>query len=359
MDKKTLSYREYRKLTRLREIFDDNYAFTHLLALYLNSYPELVSAQMVDALCEDGAFSREEAIVGILTEAFLPNSLEDVAERTLARAYLPRSVKLLDATPYREDAYSRAMAGVVDTCFGNWEIKNELYAPYRAIVRCEVEMTEEHREIVPLGFFAEPFPFLAVLEGGNEWMTLTPVDMDTSTEAIEAARGRVITFGLGLGYFAFHASEKNEVSEVVIVERSAEVIRLFREVLLPNFPHKEKITIIEADAFRYAEEQMPKEHFDFAFVDTWRDVSDGLPMYLRMKKAEKKNPDTHFLYWIEDFILSHLRSLVFEEIWERESADTLHTGENATGTMDDILYALSKEGLRKEALLRTKGMFIS
>lgn len=359
MQNRTLSYREYRKLTRLREVFDDNYAFTHLLANYLNYYPELITKEMVDALCEGGDFTPEEAIVGILSEAFLPNSLENEGERTLARAYLPRSVKILDSTPYREDAYTRAMTDVVDTIHGSWEIRNELYAPYRTVVRCEVEQTEELREIVPLGFFTKPFPFLAVLENGNEWMTLTPVDMDTSREAIEAAHGRVITFGLGLGYYAFHASEKDEVSEVVVVERSAEVIKLFSEVLLPHFPHKEKIKIIEADAFRYAEEQMPREHFDLAFVDTWRDVSDGLPMYLRMKKAEGKNPDTRFLYWIEDFILSHLRSLVFEEIWERESADKLHSGESATGTMDDILYALSKEGLRKEAIKRTNGMFIS
>lgn len=359
MQKQTLSYREYRKLARLREIFDDNYAFTHLLARYLNFYPELVSREMVDALCEGGNFSLEEAVVGILTEAFLPNALKDAGERTLARAYLARSVRILNATPYREDAYTRAMASVVDTSYGSWEIKNELYPAYRAVVRCEVERMDDGREIVPLGFFPEPFPFLAVLEDGNEWMTLTPVDMDTSREAIEAAHGRVITFGLGLGYFAFHASEKDEVSEVVVIERSAEVIKLFCEVLLPHFPHKEKIHIIEADAFRFAEQQMPREHFDVAFVDTWRDVSDGLPMYLRMKKAQQKNSQTHFIYWIEDFILSHLRSIVFEEIWEKESADKLHTGEGATGSMDEILFSLSKEGLQKEAVLRTNGMFIS
>ena len=222
-----------------------------------------------------------------------------------------------------------------------------------------MECLSDGTEIVPLGFFPEPFPFLAVLEGGNEWMTLTPVDMDTSQEAISRARGRVITFGLGLGYFAFHASEKEEVSELTVIEKNPEVIRLFCEVLLPHFPHKEKIRIIEGDAFRYAEEEMPLYGYDFAFVDTWRDVSDGLPMYLRMKKAESKNPNCTFTYWIEDFILSHLRSLVFEEIYEKEAADKTHRGENATATMEEILYRLSKEGLREEALTRTKGMFIS
>lgn len=355
----TLSYKEFIKLERLRDIFDDNYAFTHLLANYLNLCPDLITQEMIEALIGDGSLTTEEAISAILSEVFLPNSLTDPRERTLARAYLAKAVRVLSPTRYREDAYTKAMACVVDSKVGRVEIKNELYPPYRGIVVNEVERLPDGTEIIPLGFFKEPFPFLAVLEDENEWMTLTPVDMDTSQDAIREARGRVITFGLGLGYFAFHASEKEEVSEVVVIEKSPEVIRLFTEALLPHFPHKEKIRIIEGDAFRYAEEEMPKERFDFAFVDTWRDVSDGLPMYLRMKKAEEKNPSCTFSYWIEDFILSHLRSFVFEEIYERESADKTHRTENAIGTMEEILYALSKEGLREEAIRRTKGMFIS
>ncbi len=359
MNTKRLSYREYIKLTRLREVFDDNYAFTHLLARYLNLCPDLITREMVETLTEDGAFSKEEAISAILSEVFLPDSLTDPREKMLARAYLAPAVRILDSTPYREDAYTRAMAGVIDTTYRRWQIKNELYPPYRGIVANEVICESDGKEIVPLGFFTEPFPFLAVLEDGNEWMTLTPVDMDTSKEAIGAARGDVITFGLGLGYYAFHASEKEEVRSVTVVEKSADVIRLFTDCLLPHFPHKEKIRIVEADAFRYAEEKMPSEHYDIAFVDTWRDVSDGLPMYLRMKKAEKKNPDTLFLYWIEDFILSHLRSYVFEQIWERESAVGKRRTDDATGTMEEILWCLSKEGLREEALVRTEGMFNS
>lgn len=358
MKNTVLSYKEFIKLKRLRDTFDDNYAFTHLLAWYLNTCPDLIQKEMVDAICADGAFTKEEAIVAILTEVFLPGALTDEGERTLARGYLPKAVRILSPNVYLCDPYTKAMAEVVDTRCGAFEIRNECYDAYRGIVVNEVERDEESKEIVPLGFFTEPFPFLAVLEDGNEWMTLTPVDMDTSQDAIREARGKVITFGLGLGYFAFHASEKEEVSEVTVIEKSPDVIRLFREVLLPHFPHKEKIHIIEGDAFRYAEEEMPLVGYDFAFVDTWRDVSDGLPMYLRMKKAEEKNPTTTFCYWIEDFILSHLRSFVFEEIYERECADKTHQGENATGTMADILYALSKEGLREEAIRRTEGMFI-
>lgn len=354
----TLHYKEFEKLKRLRTIFDRNYRLTHLLANYLNLAPTLVTREMVDELTTDGALTKEEAICAILRAVLLQNEESDAEERILARDYLLPSIRILDAARYENDPYYRAMQ-IEDATCGRFALKTETYAPYRAVVGAEVEVMEDGREIVPIGYFPDGFSFLSMMEDGNEWMTLTPIDLDTSIEAIEAAQGRVITFGLGLGYYVFMAAAKDEVDEIVAVEKSPEVIALFKEHILPRIPNKHKVRIIEADAFRYAEDVMPNEHFDVAFADTWRDVSDGLPMYLRMKKAEQKNPDTRFLYWIEDFILSHLRSLVFEEIWERENADMTHRGENATGNFDDILKKLSKEGLRQEALVRTKDMFIS
>lgn len=148
-------------------------------------------------------------------------------------------------------------------------------------------------------------------------MTLTPVDLDTSEEAIAAAFGKVVTFGLGLGYYAYMVSEKETVESITVIEKSPDVIRLFKKHILPQFPHKEKVKIVEADAFEYAEKQMPGEHFDIAFVDTWRDASDGAPMYKKMKALEHLSPNTKFLYWIENFLISRLRAEKFEELWEQ------------------------------------------
>ena len=111
-------------------------------------------------------------------------------------------------------------------------------------------------------------------------------------------------------------SEKESVEEIVVVEKSADVIRLFKKHILPQFPNKHKVRIVECDAFEYAERVMPSEHFDVAFVDTWRDASDGIPMYRRMKKLEKLNTGTHFLYWIENFLISRARAERYVEICE-------------------------------------------
>ena len=173
-------------------------------------------------------------------------------------------------------------------------------------------------EIPPLGFFTEPFSFPAVLEDGNEWMTLTPVDIDTCDDAIEQAHGRVVTFGLGLGYYAYMVSEKAEVESITVVERSPSVIALFKKHILPQFPHGEKVRIVESDAFEYLERVMPEEHFDYAFIDIWRDASDGAPVYERMKPMEKLCRGTEFSYWIENFLISRLRSERTERLFRGE-----------------------------------------
>ena len=50
---------------------------------------------------------------------------------------------------------------------------------------------------------------------------------------------------------------------------------------------------------------MSKGKYDFVFTDLWHDVSDGIDMYLKMKKYEKQSPIL-FSYWIEKSILCYL-----------------------------------------------------
>lgn len=304
------------KFQILREIFDRNYKITRLYADYLQLYPELITREMVDTLTEDGDITREEAISAILCEVFGLDFDRGVEDRILIRDYINRSVRILDTKKYENDPYYKniRLENIKD---GSWELRWESYAPYRAVICGDMILNPDFSEIPPLGFFTDEFRFPAVLEAGNEWMTLTPVDLDTCTEAIDAAHGKVVTFGLGLGYYAYMVSEKTEVESITVIEKSPDVIRLFKEHILPQFPNRDKVRIIETDAFEYAENTMPNEHFDLAFVDTWRDASDGAPMYERMKALEHLSSNTKFLYWIENFLISRLRATRFEELCEK------------------------------------------
>ena len=93
------------------------------------------------------------------------------------------------------------------------------------------------------------------------------------------------------------------------------------DTCVPYFEHPEKVKIVNADAFEYAERVMPKEGFDLAFVDTWRDAGDGVPMYKRMKSLEHLSPKTEFLYWIENFLKSNIRSEYISNIFDKDIND--------------------------------------
>ncbi len=315
-----MNYADKEKLERLRHTFDLNYRVTELYAVYLERFPDFITKDIVDELTSDGRITTAEAIAALLSTAFMLDDERGGDDRRIIRDYINPSVKVLDANKYLQNKYYKSIR-IDNVTDGDWELKREAYEPYRGVICGDMSINSDFSEIPPLGFFKERFEFPAVLENGNEWMTLTPVDLDTCEEAIADAHGRVITFGLGLGYYAYMVSEKEDVESITVIEKSEDVIRLFKKHILPQFSHPEKVKIICADAFEYAEKSMPSESYDYAFVDTWRDASDGLPMYEKMKPLEAFSPKTTFSYWIENFIISRKRAFRFEELYARVRSD--------------------------------------
>ncbi len=308
-------FKDIAKLEALREVFDTNYRLTGLYAAYLEHCPELITEQMISTLTEDSDISKKDALTAVLCEALGLDYNRSSQDRKIIRDYLTTSVRLLKKHKYTENKYYKNIR-IPNVTDGRWELRCESYPAYRAVICGDMDIRSDFTEVPPLAFFEERFDFPAVLEDGNEWMTLTPVDLDTCDKAIEEAHGRVVTFGLGLGYYAYMVSEKENVESITVIERSPDVIRLFKRHILPQFSNIDKVHIVCADAFDYAENRMPIEKFDYAFVDIWRDASDGAPIYEKFKPLEKLSPGTKFSYWIENFLISRLRAIRFEELYE-------------------------------------------
>ena len=152
-----------------------------------------------------------------------------------------------------------------------------------------------------LGFCTERVAFPAVYEGRIPWMSVVPSEMNTMRADMERAHGRVLVLGAGLGYYPFVVSLSDRVEAVTIVEASPEIAYLFREYLLPQFPAKKKITLVEADAYRYLGTLQGGE-YDFCYADIWENQIDGAEAYRRIKPFERKLTGTEFAYWIEDAI---------------------------------------------------------
>lgn len=281
-----------------------NARVVNLMSMYLNFTPTAVTADMIDELTKTFGLTRERAFAECLAAVCEVGT--DGADRRFTADYLLPMVHELDPLQFEQDAYYRTVR-IPQGKRGNWEFKTMALQPYEAFVCDDFQVLSDGRMIPQIGFFSRAYEYPAVLENGREWMTLLPNETVTTKPAVERSHGRVLTYGLGLGYFAFCASEKETVTEVTVVERSADVIRLFREYVLPQFPHRDKLRIVCADAFAYAETQAPKEAFDFVFADIWHDVGDGKDLYLRMKKLESLSSRTEYAYWLENSIRCYLQ----------------------------------------------------
>lgn len=277
------------------------------ISAFLRGNPRMITARDVREVMAVGV-SEEEAVLLLLCAATGVEEERGGAHRELARRYFAPGLKRLDARTVLDNPYMRAIR-FPEAALGRWQMTRLHYAPYELFVRDDLMILPDGREIPQLGYFAQTLEYPAVLQDGREWMTITPNEIATMVAAIESARGHVCAMGLGLGYFAFMASEKDGVSRVTVVERDAEVIRLFKTHILPQCPHGEKISIVQADAFDYVKTRMAQEQVDFAFVDLWHDVADGAELYLKMKLLEHLAPGTEFAYWIETSIRAFLRGL--------------------------------------------------
>ncbi|MBQ7336106.1 MAG: hypothetical protein IJW92_06510 [Clostridia bacterium] len=326
-------------ISELQNTMRDNEMIVRILSEYINDHPRFLTSEMVHELAAECNVTDDEAFRTLFAAACGLDTADNRAHRMLERQYFTPGLHRLDPTPYREDAYAKTVK-IPEVSFGKWELCTHSYAPYEPFVCNHPVLTKGFREIPQIGYFAEEYCFPAVLENGIEWMTVTPNEVETMREPIAKSRGNVLTLGLGLGYYAFHATQKAEVTRVVVVEKDPEVISLFKTYILPQFPHKEKLHIVQADAFDYLNRSLKKEEFDFLFADLWHDASDGLDLYLQLKKYEKQAPETEFSYWIEPSLLSVLRQMVFRRITDPNEPLRLRGVSPETLLSDDFLRTL-------------------
>ena len=138
-------------------------------------------------------------------------------------------------------------------------------------------------------------------------MSITPFEIETMKEPLEQARGKVLTFGLGLGYFAYMAARKKEVTEVKVIEANRSVIELYHSDIEPHLEEdvRKKIKIECKHAYAYLEKSKDD---DMLFVDIYHNEIDGLKTYAILEKRAKKiKLPFKINYWIENAILTSLR----------------------------------------------------
>ena len=285
---------------------EDNLLFAERIVALLDMEQPLYTADELRRFSYENQISLHEAYL-LLLQASL--RLEG---RSWLERYLRPAIRQADAEDFRRDPYLKNIRCPLDSESG-WRFTKLRYAPFQPFPCGHTMLTEDGRELPRIGYFTEAFGFPALLEGGHEWMAIKPNEIMTMREDIAAAHGNVLVLGLGLGYYPYMISLSAGVRAVTIVEKSGELIRLFKKHLLPQFPRPELIRIVQADAFGYLSEKAPLAGVDCVFADLWHDVGDGLPMYLRLWRLALLSPAVSFRYWIEEDMLVFLRALAIDD----------------------------------------------
>ena len=128
-----MTFSDKERLSRLEELFSRNFKITQAYATYLESMPEVINAEMMKAVTEDGEVEPTAALVAILSELFGLDFDGSVEDRRLIREYLTPSVRILDPKRYTENPYYKNIK-IKDVKDGAWELRTECYPAYRGFI---------------------------------------------------------------------------------------------------------------------------------------------------------------------------------------------------------------------------------
>ena len=116
---------------------------------------------------------------------------------------------------------------------------------------------------------------------GNIIMSNTPDEIMDHYDFIKRATGKVLIAGLGLGMVVKALLEKSEVTKIVVIEKSVDVINLTAKY----YTIDARVTVVQADIFEYT----PEENFDFAWFDIWSNICpDSLSEMLLLHEKFKE-----------------------------------------------------------------------
>ena len=333
-----LNKEELHKCDKLLLQKENNLSSVEILIEYLNNHNFDISIDMLDK--NNLASSFCDAFFKILSI-----DKKDPYIKELIRSNKIDKFTILDREEYLNNPYVKAIKDI-NFNHNGYSLLNSYYKPYEAFPYDEIKVDDTlYNEVTPMGLFKNKFPFLTLIKDEEIWMSLIPHEIESMKKAIKDAYGNVLVFGLGLGYYPFMVSLKEEVNKITIVEYDQEIIDIFNKFIFPLFKEKEKITIEKGDALTFLNNKENK--FDFVFTDIYHNVADGLPLYLKIKQFEKYNPYTTFSYWIEDSLTSMLRRqllTIFEEQTKYNYSDKDYKiAKNENDKIINALYNLTKD----------------
>lgn len=261
------------------------------------------------------------------------NSLEldlnDEYTLTKLNDYEVSNIKKLDIKDYINDRYYldiKPKEVKIKMNDNSYHLYYKYYKPFNYFLYDEIKVKDkDYKEINSLGYFNTPFKYLVLDKNDETWMSIIPHEINTMKEDISKIKGNIVVYGLGLGYFIYLASLKEDVNKIIVIEKDIEIINIFNKYLLPLFNNKskDKIIILNDDAFSFNETKLVNNKYianniliNYCYIDIYHNPLDALSSYIRFIRNESKNSNITYLYWIEDSIICYIRRIIislFEE----------------------------------------------
>jgi hypothetical protein len=123
-------------------------------------------------------------------------------------------------------------------------------------------------------------------EGGKPrevWMSITPAEIFSCRPGVRAATGRVVLGGLGLGWMLEKIHDKKTVKEIIVVEKSQELLDWYGTALCAKYPKVS--SVVREDVFTYAEKCAVDE--TRWVLDIWQSFGSAADD-LRVEKMRKR-----------------------------------------------------------------------
>ena len=198
--------------------------------------------------------------------------------------------------------------GIRDGHFSYKTVDLEAYELFNADA-VQPDPKRELNDWMKLRALDAPCPAIFLSQDGEPWMMDAPSEAATNDVPARNVHGRVLTFGLGIGYFVYMAMQNPAVTAVTVVEKSADVIAMFNRFLKPQFPDRIPLNLIEADAFAQWQPDVLAA-YDYVYADIWRSSEDGLEIITRLLE-QSCPPKEKADFWIESSCMETMWALVY------------------------------------------------
>ena len=177
------------------------------MSTYLNLAPTFINERLYKNTGGD-----ELAFSALLAAVCMLDTVNSPDDKLLYMKYFIPMVHKLDTAEFEADLYYKTLK-FNNITLNKWTLTELVCKPYEAFVCGDPEKLPDGRILPRIGYFEKEFKYPAVLEDGREWMTLLPNETITIKPHIEKSHGKVLTFGLGLGYFHKPEELKAEIED--------------------------------------------------------------------------------------------------------------------------------------------------